>query len=62
MLYQVELRPSAEPVLPEGGDSVAKYRAAPQVRQRSACPGALPLNPNDSVEVPLTEPEFSLPS
>ena len=36
MLYQVELRPSAKPVLPEGGDSAAKYRAGPMVRQRNA--------------------------
>ena len=36
MLYQVELRPSAKPVLPKGGDSAAKYRAGPMVRQRNA--------------------------
>jgi len=31
------------------------------VRQRSACPGDTSRSTN-SVEVPLTEPEFSLPS
>src|SRR4029453_12816145 len=36
VLYQVELRPSARPVLPEGGDSAAKYRAGPMVRQSNA--------------------------
>ena len=39
MLYQVELRPSAEPVLPEGGTRPKQQRA--QKRQRVEKPGHL---------------------